>query len=194
LRPVALTTQRLILRQWKEEDKEAYGRLNADPGVREYFTGLLSRQESDRQADENAAHIERFGWGFWAVTLREKAGFIGFVGLKQVDPSLPFAPTVEIGWRLAQEYWGKGYATEAAQAALQFAFSKLELPEVVAYTPVQNWRSRRVMERLGMRHDPRDDFDAPSIPVGHPLRWHVLYRIRALPEPLGSSFSTPQTS
>jgi RimJ/RimL family protein N-acetyltransferase len=171
--PSLLTTERLILRQWREADREPFARLNADPQVREFFPRCLTRDESDADVSRIHQWIEERGWGFWAVEVRGGAPFIGFVGL-----SVPnFRSCVEIGWRLAKEHWGHGYASEAAVASLRFGFEKLTLQEIVAFTVPLNERSIGVMKRIGMTRDPADDFDHPNVEPGHPLRRHVLYRM-----------------
>lgn len=175
-----INTKRLILRPWTEEDLEPFAQLNADPRVREYFPGLLSRQESDASVALMSNHIQKYGWGFWATSLVETGEFIGFIGLENVLFSAPFnqlTPAVEIGWRLAFNHWGKGYATEGALAALRYGYETLGLEEIVSFTAVANLRSRQVMEKIGMHHNPEDDFDHPKLPEGHPLRRHVLYRL-----------------
>ena len=176
-----IKTKRLILRLWKEEDLEPFAKINADPRVREYFPGLLNRQESDRSVKLMSDHIERCGWGFWATSLIQTGEFIGFIGLEDVHFRVhsTHTPTIEIGWRLAFNYWGKGYATEGALAVLQYGFESLSLKEIGSSTAVQNQRSRHVMEKIGMHHDPKDDFDHPKLPEGHPLRRQVLYRLEA---------------
>ena len=144
----------------------------------EFFPKPLDRAESDTLADRIRDTFTRRGFGFWAVEIPGVADFIGFVGLS--TPQLPethFTPCVEIGWRLAHEHWGSGYASEAARAALDFGFRSLALDQIVSFTTPANWRSRRVMDRIGMCRTPADDFDHPAIPDGHPLRRHVLYRI-----------------
>lgn len=176
-----IQTNRLILRQWREEDFKPFAQLNADPRVREFFPGLLTREESDASIKTIAEHISKKGWDLWAVELLKTGEFIGFIGLREVDFKAPFnkeAPAVEIGWRLAFNYWGQGYATEGATAALHFGFEKLSLPEIVSFTTVNNMRSRSVMEKIGMHHLDADDFDHPRLPEGHPLRRHVFYRLR----------------
>lgn len=169
-------TPRRLLRPWREEDLPAYAALNADPEVRRWFPGTLTREQSDTEAARLQQHIAAYGFGFRAVEAPGVAPFVGFVGLKRVHFAAPFAPTVEAGWRLAREQWGKGYATEAARAALAHGFGPLGLAEVVAFAVPGNLASRRVMERVGMRRDPGDDFDHPALPEGHPFRRHVLYR------------------
>ena len=170
-------TKRLVLRQWRQKDLEAFAKLNADPRVMEYFPGLKTREESDASVKIVSDHIQRHGWGFWAASLLETGEFIGFIGLQPVPFQAAFTPAVEIGWRLAFDSWGKGYATEGAKAALAYGFETLNLDEIVSFTTVENMRSRRVMERIGMHHNPGDDFDHPKLPEGHPLRRHVLYRL-----------------
>lgn len=174
---IIITTKRLTLRSWQKEDLEPFARLSADPRVREYFPGLLSREESDRAALLKIEHLNCYGWGFWAVSLIQTGEFIGFIGLEHVDFKAHFTPAVEIGWQLSFDHWGKGYATEGALAALEYGFDKLGLKAIVSFTAKQNMRSRRVMERIGMHHDSKEDFDHPKLPAGHPLQRHVLYRI-----------------
>lgn len=177
-----LHSDRLLLRRWRPEDLEPLAAMNADPEVMRCLPAQLSREESDAVAERIERHFEAHGFGFWAVEAPGIAPFIGFVGLANVGFEAPFTPAVEIGWRLARPFWGSGYATEAARAALTFGFNRLRLPEIVAFTVPANARSRRVMERIGMSHDPADDFDHPALAPGHPLRRHVLYRIAA-PQP-----------
>jgi RimJ/RimL family protein N-acetyltransferase len=162
-RSAEILTRRLHLRQWRDSDLEPFAQLNADPLVMAYFPSPLQRDESDAIARRCRELIDQQGWGFWAVELQESESFIGFVGLHEPRPDLPFSPCVEIGWRLASHYWGKGYATEAARYALQFGFEKLALPEVVSFTVTGNLRSRHVMERLGM-HDTETTFEHPALP------------------------------
>lgn len=173
-----LRTPRLLLRPWQTADLPAYAALNADSEVRRWFPGTLAREQSDAQAARLQEHIAAHGFGFWAVEAPGTAPFIGFVGLQRVDFAAPFAPAVEIGWRLARAHWGAGYATEAAQAALAHGFGALGLEEIVSFAVPGNLASRRVMERIGMRHDTGGDFDHPTLPERHPLRRHVLYRAR----------------
>lgn len=174
-----IETNRLILRQWREEDLEPFAKMNADPKVREYFATLLTKEESDASVKIAADHIARLGWGFWAASLKETGEFIGFIGIEDVYFKAPFTikPAVEIGWRLATPYWGKGYATEGAKASLRYGFEVLNLEEIVAFTVPGNSRSQNVMKKIGMHRDPKDDFDHPKVPIGHPMKRHVLYRI-----------------
>ena len=171
-----IETQRLRLRQWTDADLEPLARLNADPEVMRYFPAPLTREESDAMAGRMRAQIEAKGWGFWAVEPRAGGEIVGLVGIKPVPPNLPFAPAVEVGWRLARAHWGRGYAKEAALASLAFAFEKLRLPQVVSFTAALNRPSWGLMERLGM--DRVEAFEHPAIPVGSPLRRHVLYALR----------------
>lgn len=173
-----LRTARLTLREWRDGDFDAFATLTADPVVMEYLHPVANRAASDAIAVQVQAHFARHGFGFWIVELTETAAVIGIVGLDHVGFAAPFTPAIQIGWRLAPTHWGKGYAYEAAAASLDDGFGRLGLREVVAYTVPANRRSRRLMERLGMTRDPDDDFDHPRIPVGSPLRRHVLYRIR----------------
>jgi len=161
-----------------EELHDAWIAINRDPRVMEFLGDPLTRQQSDALVDRIEAGFEKRGYGFWAVEVDGVTPFIGLVGLSVPSFDAPFMPAVEIGWRLDSAYWGNGYATEAACAALDYAFDALALGEVVSFTTQGNVRSRRVMERIGMTHDPRDDFEHPSLPVGNPLRPHVLYRIQ----------------
>lgn len=174
-----LTTARLVLRPWRDDDLAPFAALNADPRVMEFFPAVLSRAESDALAARIRLHMEAHGFGLWAVEVPGEAPFIGFVGLMTVSPSLPCAPAVEVGWRLAREHWGRGYATEAARAAVEFGLGALGLDEIVSFTAERNRPSRGVMERLGMTHSPAEDFEHPAIPAGHPLQPHVLYRLAA---------------
>jgi RimJ/RimL family protein N-acetyltransferase len=155
--------------------------MNADPEVMEYFPAPLSTAQSASFIARMQASLEDRGYGLWAVEMPGEAAFIGAVGLLSVDDDMAFAPAVEIGWRLARPYWGRGLAGEAAAAAMAFAFQELGLPALLAYTAERNQRSRRLMERLGMRRDPNEDFEHPEVPAGHPLAPHVLYRIDAAP-------------
>jgi len=173
-----LTTARLRLRPWREDDLHAFAALNADPRVMQYFPSALTTAESDARATRIIQQIEKDGFGLWAVEVRGVADFIGFVGLNPTAFDAQFATLIEVGWRLAYEYWGFGYATEAASAAITDGFDRLALSEVVSYTSVVNDRSRHVMEKLGMTHSRAEDFDHPALPEGHLLRRHVLYRLR----------------
>ncbi len=172
-----LESPRLRLRCWRDEDRASFAALNADPTVMEHFPSTLSRAESDALVDRIENGLAERGWGLWAVEVRNTGSFIGFVGLNPATFDAPFTPAVEVGWRLASGHWGRGYATEGARAALDYGFAELGLEEMVSFTTVANLRSRRVMERLGMRHNPADDFENPTVPEGHPIRPHALYRL-----------------
>jgi RimJ/RimL family protein N-acetyltransferase len=174
--PIEFTTERLQLRQWRPADREPFARLNADPRVMEFFPAPLDRAASDARADRIEAQIAERGWGLWAVATRTDDAFIGFVGLQISPADLPCSPSVEIGWRLACEHWGQGYAPEAARGALRIGFANVGLAEIVSFTAVRNHNSRRVMEKLGMREDPQT-FAHPLVPEGSPLREHCLYRL-----------------
>ncbi len=174
---LSLTTPRTVLRAWREADLEPFAALNADSRVMTYFPSLLTREQSDAFVSRVTAHFEEKGWGPWALEVGGR--FAGFVGLWAPSFSAHFTPCVEVGWRLSTEFWGHGYATEAARAALRCGFESLGLHEIVSFTSVTNGPSRAVMERLGMHHDPADDFFHPRLPPEHPLARHVLYRITA---------------
>jgi RimJ/RimL family protein N-acetyltransferase len=171
-----LETDRLVLRQWRDDDYAIFAKINDDPRVMRYFPERLSRVDSDAMADRCRHLIAVRGWGFWALELKRNGDFIGILGLNQPRYRLPCSPCTEIGWRLAYEYWGKGYATEAGMRALGFAFLTLLLDEVVAFATIDNMRSRAVMERLGMINTHRN-FQHPALAPGHPLSEHVLYSI-----------------
>jgi RimJ/RimL family protein N-acetyltransferase len=172
-----LRTERLLLRRWRAGDLEACAAMNADPRVMEYFPAPLSRRQSAEFIERMEGSFEDCGYGLWAVELPGEVPFVGCVGLLAVGEELPFAPAVQVGWRLVRAHWGRGLGGEAASAAAAFGVDRLGLRELVAYTAERNERSRRLMERLGMRHDAAEDFAHPGLPVGHPLAPHVLYRL-----------------
>jgi ribosomal-protein-alanine N-acetyltransferase len=177
--PRELRTERLRLRSWRESDLAPFAALNADPEVMRYFPSRLSREESDAMVARVQARIEADGHGFWAVEAPGVADFVGFVGISRVAYEIPrITPCVEIGWRLARPFWGRGYATEAARAAIEFGFGALALDEIVAFTATGNLPSQAVMARLGMTRDVQGDFEHPRVPEGHPIRPHVIYRLR----------------
>jgi len=173
-----IDTPRLQLRPWRDGDLPAFAATNADPNVMEFFPKALDQTSSDALAFRIRENFARRGFGLWAVVVPGVADFIGFVGLSVPGFSVHFTPCVEIGWRLAHQHWGHGYATETALATLNFGFARLALDEIVSFTVAANRRSRGVMERIGMTRTPADDFAHPALPDGHPLRRHVLYRIR----------------
>lgn len=171
-----IETERLLLRPWRDADREPFYRITSDPRVMEFFPAIPTRQESHALVDRCQQHLHAHGFTFFAAELKEAARLIGFIGLAHTPLETHFTPCVEIGWRLGCEYWNRGLATEGARAALTYGFDRLKLPEIVAFTAQGNLRSRRVMEKLGMTYNPRDNFEHPGIAVGHPLRPHVLYR------------------
>lgn len=177
MKPPLIRTDRLILRRWTDRDRATFAQINSDPEVMRYRLRILSPQESHDLIDEFEASFDRNGFGVWAVERKGSPGLIGSVGLEVAGEQMPFRPLVHIGWHLALPAWHQGYATEGAAAVLDFAFAAAGLPEVVAHTTARNERSRAVMHRLGMTHDPVDDFDAPWYPPGHPNRRFVLYRM-----------------
>jgi len=175
--PRELQTPRLILRPWVAADRGTFAALNADPRVMEYLPGVLDSEESDALVERIEQHFEDHGFGLWALEIPGVVSFAGFAGLWIPRFQAHFTPCVEVGWRLAVEHWGHGYASEAGRAAVVFGFEHLNLAEVVSFTVPENRRSRRVMERIGMVHRPADDFDHPNVP--EPRRRHVLYRIKS---------------
>lgn len=178
-------TARLILRNWRAADLKPFARLNADPAVMEFFPKVLAEEESNVLAAKIKDRIDREGWGLWALERKDTGEFIGFTGLSVPVVDLPFMPCVEIGWRLAREHWGKGFATEAARDALRFAFDELKLAEVVAFTAAINMRSQAVMRRIGMNNT-GSDFDHPNVPIGSVLRRHVLFKALNMPGSVGA--------
>lgn len=177
MKPPVLRTARLVLRRWADTDREPLAQMTADPEVMRYRLRTLTRQESDDLIDNSEACFDDNGFGQWAVERTEDHRLIGYIGLETGSEDMPFRPLIHIGWHLAVDAWRQGYATEGAAAVLDFAFADLGLSEVVAHTTVRNERSQAVMRRLGMTHDPTDDFDAPWYPPGHPNRRFVLYRL-----------------
>jgi RimJ/RimL family protein N-acetyltransferase len=173
-----LLTERLILRRWRDSDREPFARLNADPEVMRHFLRPLSRGESDALVDRIEARFDERGYGLWAVERQNDGAFLGFTGLAYQTFEAQFTPCVEIGWRFDRFVWHQGYATEAALEALRIGFEEAGLDEIVSFTSLDNVASVRVMERIGMHRDPAGDFDYPNIPPGHPLRRHLLYRLK----------------
>jgi RimJ/RimL family protein N-acetyltransferase len=173
-----IETPRLLLRGWRDADVESWAEMNADPRVMEFFPRTYDRARAEAMACEIRTQLERNGYGWWIVEIKESGRFAGVICIDDVGYEVPFAPPREVGWRLAFDAWDHGYATEGAAAALDFAFHTLGWDEVVAMTAALNIRSQRVMERLGMKRDLAGDFEHPRIEEGHRLRRHVLYRIR----------------
>jgi RimJ/RimL family protein N-acetyltransferase len=176
---VVLTTPRLVLRPFTDVDLDPFYELNAHPRVVELLGSAPSRADCEAEVARANVELEREGWGAWAVEERDGAPFVGLVGLHRVGDSLPCAPAVEVAWRLHPDYWGHGYATEAAWAALRHGFDAGGLDEIIAFTTTRNVRSQAVMVRLGMVHHADGDFDHPRLPADSPLRRHVLYRVTA---------------
>lgn len=176
-----LATPRLLLRRWRDADVDPFAVMNADPVVMEYFPAMLDRDQTAALVQSFEQRFEERGYGLWAVEVVDppslRAPFAGFVGLNYTDWPAHFTPAVEIGWRLAAEHWGRGYATEAARAAMRFGFEDVGLDEIVSFTVPANTRSRAVMERLGMTRNPDDDFDHPRVDPASPFHRHVLYRL-----------------
>ena len=176
-----LETERLILRPWLEADRDLFREINRDPVVMEYFATRRTREEADLLMDKVNAMIADSGFGFYAIELKETGEAMGFCGLSYagIPPFLP-QESIEIGWRLATRFWGKGYVTEAGQECLRYGFEERGLPEIVSFAVTANRRSRAVMERLGMQHAGGVTFDHPRVPDTHPqLKEHVLYRLTA---------------
>lgn len=173
---VSLRTPRLLLRPWRDADVTAYAELSADPAVMEFLQPVSEPGAAEAWAGRVRSHWQRYGFGQWVVEVPGEAGLIGVIGLSTVSYEAHFTPAVEVAWRLARAQWGRGYATEAARAAVDYGFGTLGLTEIVAITVPANLRSRRVMERLGMTRTPEDDFDHPNVPEG-PLKRCVIYRL-----------------
>ena len=167
----------MLLREWRDDDAAPFAAMSADPEVMRHLMALPERAAMDAWVSRARTHWRDHGFGLWVVEIPREAAFVGVVGLVRVRFAVAFAPAVEVGWRLARPYWGKGYANEAARAAIDDGFGRLGLDEIVSFTVPANHRSRQLMERLGMTRDPNADFDHPVVPEGHKLRRHVLYRI-----------------
>lgn len=172
-----IETERIILRPWKASDRAPFAAMNADPKVMEFFPSTLSREQSDALIEASEKHYDKHGFGIWAVEWRETEEFAGFVGLMIPSFESHFTPAVEIGWRLAVPFWGRGVGHEGAIAALCYGFEKCGLDEIVSFTAELNTRSQRLMKRLGMQHDPADNFAHPKLSATDRLAPHVLYRM-----------------
>ena len=174
-----IETERLILRAFRETDREAFAAINGDPRVGAWLGGVIDRAASDAMLDRINAHIQETGWGLWAAERKADARLIGFVGLSTVKAgALPIGPAIEMGWRLAPEAWGGGFATEGAQAALDWGFDHIDTSEIIAFTATTNLASQAVMRRIGLAPDPGRDFDHPRLAEDHPLRRHVVFAAR----------------
>ncbi len=181
--PIIIETARLILRTWHEDDLESMYAINQDPKVMEYFPALVSKKETLGFIRNMIKQQDIDGYAFYAVELKSTHEMIGFIGLlyrPKTALQVPLNPSTEIGWRLSSKHWGKGLATEGAKAVLAHAFHVLGLDEVVSFTVVNNTKSRRVMEKIGLQYHPKDDFDHPKLPKDSPLKRHVLYRLNKI--------------
>ena len=172
-----IITERLHLRPWQDSDREPFAAMSADPAVMQYLPPLPTRAAADAWIDRQSAHMDKHGFCFWAAQSREDGAFVGAVGLQRVPFAAHFTPAVEVGWRIAHPFWGRGYAPEAARAAVRSGFEALQPSEIVAITLTANQNSRRVMEKIGMLYDPADDFDFPGALPGGPVLRTVLYRL-----------------
>lgn len=168
-------SERLGFRQWKEEDKLPFAIMNSNNEVMRYFPNTLSRQESDMFINRIVKHFEKQGYGLWAVEVKETQEFIGFIGFFNATFEADFTPCVEIGWRLDNRYWNRGYATEGAKVCLEYAFSKLKLSEIYSFTAQINEPSINVMKKIGLKEV--GSFNHPRVEEDSPLRLHVLYKI-----------------
>lgn len=174
-----IETDRLILRAFRDDDREAFAAINADPRVGEWLGGVIDRAASDAMLDRINAHIRENGWGLWATERKSDGRLIGFIGLSTVTAdALPVGPAIEMGWRLTPDAWGGGLATEGAKAGLEWGFAHIDTPEIIAFTATTNRASQAVMRRIGMTPDPSRDFDHPRLAADHPLRRHVVYAAR----------------
>jgi RimJ/RimL family protein N-acetyltransferase len=175
--PIVLRTRRLVLRRWKESDLLPFARINADQRVMEFMLGTMTEEETRQSVEHMKKHFDAHGFGRWAVEITDSEKFIGFVGISIPTYTLTFSPCVEVAWRICADEWGKGYAPEAANEAMRDGFKRVGLEEIVSFTTLTNSKSRRVMEKLGMRYCSAEDFDHPMVPEAHSLRRHVLYRM-----------------
>ncbi len=172
----SLEGSRIRLRQWRDSDRAPFAKMNADPEVMRYFPHCLKEDQSNALVERFTRDIDRSGWGFWAAERLDNSSFIGFIGINYTAQGLPFAPCVDIGWRLSTSNWGQGFATEGAQLALRYAFVQAKIAEVVSMTPLSNVASQRVMQKLGLKQQV-DTFLHPKLEVNSPLAEHVLYRM-----------------
>ncbi len=181
LMSVYLETERLILRDWADGDGKLFAQMNFDPMVMEFMPRRLDEAASNKLVKRFKKHLADYGYGLYAVEVKETKAFIGFVGLEHVPENMPFSPAVEIAWRLSYDAWGHGYASEAAKVVLKYGFDELGLKEIVAFSVYDNDKSLSVMSKIGMEKDPEGDFHYPRLPKGHPLAQHVLYRAKKTP-------------
>jgi len=173
-----IETERLILREWHAEDLPAFARINADPLIMEYFPRTLSEAQTKKLVKHFRDHFKAHGFGFYAVEVKDKSQFIGFCGIGYVSEKMPFAPAIEIAWRLDYAYWGKGYGTEAARAVLNHAFTDLNLKEIVAYSVEDNTRAIHMMNKLDLKKDAKGSFHRPGLAKDHPNGDYALYRLK----------------
>jgi len=176
-----LKSERLLLREWVSSDEEPFMALNRDPHVMELFPNLLTPEESAQFITRSKNLLAEKKFGLWAVETQDSKEFIGFIGLNEPTWDAHFTPCIEIGWRLAKKFWGRGFATEGARRVLEYAFDDLKLQEVVSFTSPLNQRSIKVMEKIGMKRNRTEDFDHPKVEKGHRLERHVLYRLKQAP-------------
>lgn len=177
---VIIETERLYLRTWNSSDTEPYWVINQDPRVIEFLRGALTHEEVDQFILGANQHQEKWGFTLWAAELKATGELIGFIGLNYTDWPAHFTPAVEVGWRLGSQYWGHGYATEGAKAALDFGFNTIGLEEIFSFTVPMNKRSIRVMEKIGLKRDENGDFRHPKLALDHPLSLHILYRLKKI--------------
>lgn len=170
-----IETERMILRAWREADREPYAAMMADPEVASWLAGPFNRAESDQRIDRANAAITDHGYGRFAMERRADGRLIGYCGLMPIHPDLPFDGGFEVGWSLEQDAWGQGYTTEAARAVFADGFTRLDLPEILAFTGTTNLRSQAVMLRLGMTRTPEQDFNHPNLAADHALRRHIVF-------------------
>jgi RimJ/RimL family protein N-acetyltransferase len=181
MQKLIIETPRLILRHWRESDLEAMTAINQDPKVMEFLVPK-SKEETQKFIQANIKNLEKFGYCLYPVELKQTQELIGWVGLNYTDFPAAFTPAIEIGWRLGSQYWGNGYASEAALAVRDYAFNNLGIKELVSFTVPENKRSIKLMQRLGFSSDPINNFRHPMIETGHRLSEHVLYKLRATDE------------
>ena len=173
-----LETDRLLLRTWDDHDLQPMLAINQDPKVMEYFPELQNLEATKKLIIRINNHFEKYGYTVYATERKDSSECIGFIGLFTPEFESHFTPTTEIGWRLSSKHWGQGFATEGAQAVLDYAFKELKIPEIVSFTAAGNAKSIRVMEKIGLQHNENDDFDHPKLDDDSPLKRHVLYRLR----------------
>lgn len=175
-----IETERLYLRTWEPSDAQPYWIINQDAKVVEFLSGSMTMEEVKQFMDRANQQQETKGFTLWATELKATHELIGFIGLNYPNWDAHFLPALEISWRLGSQYWGNGYATEGAKAALEFGFNTIGLDEIISFTVPMNHRSIRVMEKIGLQRDQQGDFHHTKLPLDHPLSWHVLYRLKKI--------------